>query len=127
MLIQIIVECLSMLIPALLGVAYLTLVERKVLAAMQHRQGPMVTGILGLFQPIADAVKLLTKESIIPRVAKILLFIISPMLIFSLSLSGWVVIPISTSQVLADVDLGLLYIFAISSFSVYGIIVARLG
>jgi len=116
-----------LLIPILLSVAFLTLVERKVLGAMQRRIGPNFVGFLGLLQPIADALKLILKETIIPRTSNIILFILAPIATFFLSLSGWAVIPFNTSFVLADINLGILYLFAISSLGVYGIIIARLG
>jgi len=113
-----------LILPLLIAVALLTLVERKFLASMQKRIGPNFVGLLGLLQPIADAAKLIFKETVLPRTVNILLFLIAPIATFFLSLSGWAVIPFNFSYVLADIDLGLLYLFAISSLGVYGLIVA---
>ena len=111
-------------VPLILGMAYLTYAERKVLAAMQLRQGPMTVGPFGLLQPIADGLKLLSKEIIIPSGANKIVFIIAPMITFSLALVAWAVIPISPTFVLADINVGVLYLFAISSLGVYGILMA---
>jgi NADH-quinone oxidoreductase subunit H len=118
---------LSLVLPILIAVAFLTLVERKVLAALQLRVGPNVVGFAGLLQPFADAAKLLLKETILPSPANRWLFIFAPMLTFSLSLWGWIVIPLSSTETLVDSNLGIFYILAISSLGVYGIIIARLG
>jgi len=117
---------LVFVLPLLIGVAFLTLVERKVLAASQLRVGPNVVGFLGLLQPFADAAKLLLKETVLPSPANRWLFVIAPILTFSLSLLGWIVIPLSHTETLADFNLGIFYILAISSLNVYGIIIARL-
>jgi NADH-quinone oxidoreductase subunit H len=111
-------------VPLLLAVAYLTYAERKVIAAMQLRQGPMVVGPLGLLQPIADAIKLLVKETVIPSGANKVVFIAAPMITFTLALIGWAVIPFGPGLVIADINVGVLYLFAISSLGVYGIIMA---
>jgi NADH-quinone oxidoreductase subunit H len=108
----------------LLGVAYLTYAERKVLAAMQLRHGPNVVGPFGLLQPIADGIKLLGKETIIPSGANAVLFLGAPVLTFFLALASWVVVPFSAKLVLADLNVGVLYLLAISSLGVYGIIIA---
>lgn len=113
------------IVAVLLGaVAYLTYAERKVMAAMQMRRGPNVVGPLGLLQPVADGIKLLGKETIIPTGANAALFIGAPMLTFFLALASWAVIPFQAGVVLADINVGVLYLFAISSLGVYGIIVA---
>lgn len=111
-------------VPLLLCVAYLTYAERRVIGLMQLRRGPNVTGPFGLLQPIADAVKLLFKETIIPTAADKVLFTLAPMITFILSLIGWAVIPFDKDVVLANINVGVLYILAISSLGVYGIIIA---
>lgn len=108
----------------LLVMAYYTYAERKVMGAMQRRQGPMTVGPFGLLQPIADGIKLLSKETIIPTQANRPVFLIAPMLTFALALVAWAVIPIDSKIVLADINVGVLYLFAISSMGVYGIIMA---
>ncbi|MEI6558451.1 MAG: NADH-quinone oxidoreductase subunit NuoH [Rhodospirillaceae bacterium] len=123
-LILIIAGIVAIIVPVLLGVAYLTLYERKVMSAMQRRQGPALVGPFGLLQPIADGLKLLGKEWIIPSGANAVLFIFAPFLTFFLSLVAWAVMPFSAKLVLADINVGLLYLYAISSLGVYGLIVA---
>lgn len=118
------IEVLIFLIPMLLSVAFLTLYERKILSSIQKRRGPNVVGLFGLLQPFADALKLLIKEPIIPSSANKFLFILAPIYILFLSLLGWAVIPFSEGVVLADLNIGLLYILAVSSLSVYGIIIS---
>ncbi|HET6184123.1 MAG TPA: NADH-quinone oxidoreductase subunit NuoH [Acetobacteraceae bacterium] len=117
-------ETLAMLVPLLILVAYLTYAERKVLAAMQIRKGPNVVGPFGIWQPFADALKMLTKETIIPAGANRALFLMAPMLTFGLAMVAWAVIPVSGGWVVADINVGILYLFAISSLGVYGIIIA---
>jgi NADH-quinone oxidoreductase subunit H len=119
-----ILKSLSFIVPILLAVAFLTLMERKILAASQRRRGPNVIGFYGFLQPFADALKLLIKETILPFIANKFLFIIAPLLTFILSLFGWGVIPFFNYSVLSDLNIGLLYLFAISSLGVYGIILA---
>ena len=111
-------------VPLLLAIAYLTYAERKVIAAMQLRQGPMVVGPMGLLQPIADGVKLLHKETVVPSGANRVVFILAPIVTFTLALIGWAVIPFDEAVVLADINVGVLYLLAISSLGVYGIIMA---
>ena len=123
-LIFIALKVLLIVLPLLLSVAYLTYAERRVIGLMQMRRGPNVVGPFGLLQPIADAVKLMFKEAIIPTPASKVVFIIAPMITFILSLVGWAVIPFSEGVVLSDMNVGVLYILAVSSLGVYGIIMA---
>jgi NADH-quinone oxidoreductase subunit H len=118
------IEALVLLVPLLIGVAYLTYAERKVLAAMQLRKGPNVVGPFGLLQPFADALKMLMKETIIPSGSNRLLFLMAPMLTFALAMIAWAVIPVNDGWAIADINVGILYLFAISSLGVYGIIIA---
>ena len=120
----IVAQIVAILVPLLLSVAYLTYAERKVIAAMQLRRGPNVVGPFGLLQPIADAIKLLFKETILPAGANRVVFVAAPMLTFILALIGWAVIPVNEGWVLADINVGILYLFAISSLGVYGVIMA---
>lgn len=117
-------KILLIVAPLLVCVAMLTYFERKVLGAMQLRQGPMVVGPYGLFQPIADGLKLLGKETIIPSGANRPVFVLAPVLTFMLSLVAWAVIPFDAGMVLSDINVGILYLFAISSLGVYGILMA---
>ena len=117
-------EVLAVVVPLLIAVAYLTYAERKVLAMAQLRKGPNVVGWFGLLQPIADALKLLMKETVIPTGANRGVFIAAPILTFTLSLVAWAVIPFDEGMVIANINVGILYLFAISSLGVYGIIMA---
>jgi NADH-quinone oxidoreductase subunit H len=114
----------AIVVPLLLAIAYLTYAERKIIGAMQLRQGPMVVGPLGLLQPIADGLKLLAKETVLPSGANKVVFLVAPMVTFTLALIGWAVIPFGEGLVLADINVGVLYLLAISSLGVYGIIMA---
>ena len=114
----------AIIVPVMLATAYLTYAERKVMGSMQLRQGPMLVGPYGLLQPFADGIKLFGKEVIIPAGANRLIFIVAPMVTFLLSLVAWAVIPFDDNLVLADINVGILYLFAISSLGVYGIIMA---
>ncbi len=117
-------KILLIVVPLLLAVAYFTLAERKIMGAIQRRRGPNVVGVYGLLQPLADGLKLLIKETIVPSSANKVLFFIAPMITFILSLMGWGVIPFNETALLSDINLGILYLFAISSLSVYGIIMS---
>lgn len=117
-------KILMLLVPLLICVAFLTLAERKIIASMQLRKGPNVVGPFGLLQPFADALKLIFKEPIIPTGADKILFLMAPVITFVLAMIGWAVIPVSESFVIADINVGVLYLLAISSLGVYGIIIA---
>jgi len=119
-----IIKIFIIIIPLLISVAYFTLAERKLMGAIQRRRGPNVIGIFGLLQPLSDGLKLLVKETILPSNSDKLIFIISPILTFIISLIGWVIIPFSKNATLANINIGILYIFAISSLGVYGIIMS---
>jgi len=120
----IIIKIVVIVIPVLLAVAYLTYAERKVIGAMHLRRGPNVVGPFGLLQPICDGVKLFLKETVVPSGANRVVFIVAPMVTFSLALIAWSVIPFDAGMVLADINVGVLYLFAISSLGVYGILMA---
>lgn len=118
------VKIIFVVIPLMLGVAYLTYIERKVIAYMHDRIGPNRVGPFGLLQPIADAIKLLLKELIIPTKANKYLYIIAPIIVLGPSLTAWAVIPFNENFVIAKIDVGLLFLLAMTSLSVYGIIIA---
>ena len=120
----IVIKITAIIIPILLSVAYLTLLERKVIGAMQQRRGPNVVGPFGLLQPIADGVKLFLKETVIPASANRGVFVAAPCITFVLALVAWAVIPFDYQMVLAYINVGILYLFAISSLGVYGILMA---
>jgi len=120
----ILLKILSIVVPLLISVAYLTLAERKLMASMQRRKGPNVVGFIGLLQPLCDGLKLLLKEPVLPSSANTIIFLMAPVLTFLLSLLAWASIPYSPGVVLADLNIGLLYLFAVSSLGVYGIITA---
>ena len=120
----IILKILSIVVPLLISVAYFTIAERKFMGSIQRRRGPNVIGFLGLLQPLADGLKLFVKETILPSNSNIYIFILAPLLTFILSLIGWSVIPIAETIVISDLNLGVLYLFSVSSLSVYGIILA---
>ena len=123
-LVMVVLKILLITVPLLVVMAYLTYAERKVLGAVQLRQGPMMVGPYGLLQAFADGIKLFGKETIIPSGADKVLFVIAPMITFGLSLVAWAVIPVNDGWVLSNINVGILYLFAISSLGVYGILVA---
>lgn len=120
----IIIKILLIILPLLISVAYFTLVERKILGAIQRRKGPNVVGVYGLLQPLTDGFKLLVKESIMPSSANLILFVCAPMLTFIISLLGWAVIPFSKYSVLVEFNIGILYLLGVSSLGIYGIILS---
>ena len=120
----IIAQILAVLMPVLISVAFLVYAERKVLALIQLRRGPNVVGPFGILQSFADALKLLTKENIVPANSNKIVFLLAPIITMVLSLAGWAVIPFAPNWVIADINVGIMYLFAVSSLGVYGIIMA---
>lgn len=120
----ILIKIFVIIVPLLISVAYFTLAERKILGAIQRRMGPNVIGVYGLLQPLSDGFKLFVKETILPSSANKFIFIISPILTFVVSLMGWAIIPFDKYSILAEMNIGVLYLFAISSLGVYGIIMS---
>ncbi len=120
----IVAQILAVLMPVLISVAFLVYAERKVLALIQLRRGPNVVGPFGILQSFADALKLLTKENIVPSNSNKLVFLLAPIITMVLSLAGWAVIPFAPNWVIADINVGIMYLFAVSSLGVYGIIMA---
>lgn len=118
------IKILIILVPSLLCVAYFTLLERKLMGSIQRRRGPNVVGYMGILQPLADGLKLFVKESIAPSNANTVLFAFAPICCFAFSILNWGVMPLKEGGVLADIDLGLLYVFAISALGVCAIIIA---
>ena len=115
---------LCVVVGVLVGVAYLTLVERKMMAGIQRRKGPNVVGVFGRFQPLADGLKLLLKERLVPSSATTSLFVLAPVLSFGLAMGGWAVIPVGRGLVLSDLGVGVRYRLAVSALGVYGVILA---
>lgn len=116
------IKFIEILIPIIIGIAYITLGERKILGSMQRRKGPNIIGIYGILQPIVDGVKLLLKENIIPQKSKYIYYIIAPILTFILSILIWIVLPFNLNIILNDLNLSILFILAISSLSIYRIL-----
>ena len=123
-LIVITLQIVAISLPLILSVAYLTYAERKVIGAIQNRVGPNRVGFKGLLQPFADVVKLLTKEIVIPTKSNRFLFVVAPILSIVPALATWAVIPVSPEFVLADINAGVLYVLALTSLGVYGVILA---
>jgi NADH-quinone oxidoreductase subunit H len=120
----IIIKTLAIIVPVLIAVAFFTVAERKIMGAIQRRRGPNVVGFMGLLQALADGLKLFVKETTLPSNSNLVVFLLAPVLSFILSLISWAVIPFSSNIVSADINLGVLYLFAISSLNVYGILLA---
>lgn len=120
----IIIKYLIIVLPVLISVAYLTLAERKILGYTQNRKGPNVVGVYGLLQPLADGVKLFSKEMLIPNHTSIMLYLFAPILALTLSLLIWVLIPFNKNAILVNINLGLLVVFALSSIGVYAILIS---
>ena len=120
----IILKIISITIPLLISVAYFTVAERKMMGAIQRRRGPNVDGFIDLLQAFSDGLKLFVKKITLPSNSNISVFLLAPILSFLLSLIGWAVIPFPLKLVLADINLGILYLFSIFSFTVYGIVLA---
>src|SRR5215813_2826938 len=116
-------KIIAIAIPLIIGVAYLTLAERKVIGYMQVRIGPNRVGPFGLLQPFADVLKLLVKEIVVPSGANKALFILAPIVTLTPALAAWAVVPFNAELVLANIDAGLLYILAMTSVGVYGVII----
>lgn len=119
-----ILKILSIVVPLLISVAYFTIAERKIMGAIQRRRGPNVIGYIGLLQPLADGLKLFAKETTLPLSANLSVFLLAPSISFILSLMGWAAIPFAEGVVLCDLNFGVLYLLAVSSLNVYGIILA---
>lgn len=122
--IVLVIKILAIIVPVLIAVAFFTVAERKIMGAIQRRRGPNVIGFMGLLQALADGLKLFVKETTLPSNSNLIIFLLAPMLSFILSLISWSIVPFSSNVVIADINFGVLYLFAISSLNVYGILLA---
>jgi len=120
----ILLKILILILPILIAVAYFTLAERKILSTIQRRKGPNVVGTFGLLQPLSDGLKLFVKETILPSNSDVILFILAPIMTFFLSILGWAVIPMGKYMFFSEINIGSVYLLAISSLGVYGVIIA---
>lgn len=121
---NIVLQSIIVLVCVLVGIAYFTLAERKIIAAVQRRRGPNVVGTFGLLQAVADGVKLILKETVFPSSANLIIFLLAPVVTFFLSLLSWLVLPLGQDMVFLDFDLGVLFILTVSSLEVYGVVMA---
>jgi NADH-quinone oxidoreductase subunit H len=121
---SIVLKILGIVLPLLISVAYFTLAERKILGAIQRRRGPNVVGTFGLLQPLSDGFKLLVKETVLPSSSNKLIFVLSPIITFLISLMGWAVVPYDKYSFISELNTGMMYLFAVSSLGVYGIIMS---
>ena len=124
LILSIILKFFSIVIPLLICVAYFTIAERKIMGGIQRRKGPNAVGFIGLLQPLADGLKLFVKETTLPTNANLNIFIFAPALFFVLSLIGWSIAPFSKGLVYCELNLGIFYLFAISSLNIYGVLFA---
>src|SRR6267154_3927651 len=118
------IDVLCVILPVLMAIAFMTIIERKQLAAHQRRVGPNTVGYYGILQPFADALKLILKETIIPSQSNKIVFYLAPVSTLVFSLLGWAVVPFGEGIVLSDLSLGILYTLALSSLGVYGVLLA---
>lgn len=124
LIITIILKIIIIIVPLLISVAYFTIAERKLMGIIQRRRGPNVIGFVGLLQPLADGLKLFTKETILPGTSNLVIFLVAPILTFFFSLISWAVIPFSEKVVFSDINLGVLYLLSTSALGVYGLLLA---
>lgn len=121
---HVILQCLLVVLLLLISIAYFTLLERKIMGSVHRRVGPNVVGVYGLLQPLSDGLKLFLKETVVPSTSNKVIYLVSPVITFTISLMAWAVIPYDNFAVLADLNIGALYIFAVSSLGVYGVVLS---